>query len=29
MLIRAAEEDPEIQVSRDRSGILYVKVRSR
>ncbi|HDI01355.1 MAG TPA: hypothetical protein ENF78_02880 [Candidatus Bathyarchaeota archaeon] len=29
MLVQAAEEDPEIEVARDRSGILYVKVRSR
>jgi len=27
MLLEAAQEDPEIEVSRDRSGILYVKVR--
>ncbi len=27
MLIEAAEEDPDIEVKRDKSGIIYVKVR--
>ena len=27
LLLKAAEEDPEIEVTRDRSGILYVRVR--
>ena len=27
MLLEAAEEDPEIEVRRDKSGILYVRVR--
>ena len=29
LLLRAAEVDPEIEVIRDRSGILYVRVRER